>query len=444
MSTEISIYHDTRRAKNGTEKYPVKLRVYRSSPIKVRKYYPLGIDLSIDEFRYVVEEEKKKDLKLELSTNEYKNIRTELEDVKARATKVVKNLSSFTFELFERKFFSISKGGEDVISYYRKKIKSLEDEAQVGTAVNYQLALKSLLRFAEGADFITFIESCTNKKQWYNEYKGKLSFNLITQGWLKEYEKWMLSQDKSYTTISIYLRTLRTIFLSAIGDSEIDFSFYPFKRENSKNGYEIPTGSKVLKNLDVEELTKLTEAQPATKDQEKARDFFLLAYYTGANMADILSWTWGNIQKNFLHFQRRKTRKQNKEQKIIKIEILPEAWAVINKYASNDRKKDSLLFPDIAYEKDAWRKRAQIQAFTRYVNQHLKPLAESVGLDPDISTNWARHTFAGMLFSAKKSARAIGALLGHASITTTENYGRRLLDSAISETMQGLRIKHTE
>ncbi|KAA6313314.1 Tyrosine recombinase XerC, partial [termite gut metagenome] len=60
----------------------------------------------------------------------------------------------------------------------------------------------------------------------------------ITVDWLKRYEKEMLNEGKSYTTISMYIRCIRVLFKEAISMGTIKQNIYPF----GKKQYEIPIG----------------------------------------------------------------------------------------------------------------------------------------------------------------------------------------------------------
>jgi len=78
----------------------------------------------------------------------------------------------------------------------------------------------------------------------------------------------MVAEEKSKTTVGIYLRSLRTIFNKAIEEGNIAADLYPFKK------YKIPTGQNIKKALDKSELKTLYTAklEPGSF-KEKTRDF---------------------------------------------------------------------------------------------------------------------------------------------------------------------------
>ena len=115
-----------------------------------------------------------------------------------QAKEAAEQLRHFTFEAFENKLYGTDPTKEDVPSYYHAYIKKLEQEEIISTASNYTLSLKSLLRYHQ---------------QLIGKRKEKLYFITITPDWLEGFERWMLKEGKSTTTVGIYLRPLRAILI---------------------------------------------------------------------------------------------------------------------------------------------------------------------------------------------------------------------------------------
>lgn len=63
-----------------------------------------------------------------------------------------------------------------------------------------------------------------------------------------------------------------------------------------------------------------------------------------------------------------------------------------------------------------------IKNFTRSVNQNLKVLAANNGITEEISSYWARHSFATNLIRSGGSMELVGELFGHSDKKTTQNY----------------------
>ena len=78
------------------------------------------------------------------------------------------------------------------------------------------------------------------------KFRGNVHFKEITISFLYEYENWLTCQDISKTTISMYLRPIRTIFNEAIEDGIIKKEkCYSFGRRK----YKIPDSKNTKKAL---------------------------------------------------------------------------------------------------------------------------------------------------------------------------------------------------
>jgi site-specific recombinase XerD len=84
--------------------------------------------------------------------------------------------------------------------------------------------------------------------------------------------------------------------------------------------------------------------------------------------------------------------------------------------------KKDFVFGKISENMTNEERRSAIDAFNRFISQHIKKLAVSVGLDSDISAIWARHSFATMLIRAGGNKVVAQECLGHSTIKITEGY----------------------
>jgi len=82
------------------------------------------------------------------------------------------------------------------------------------------------------------------------------------------------TKKRSRTTVSIYLRALRTVFNTAIAEKEIDAENYPF----GKRKYQVPSVKSVKKSLSKADLKILMQAEAKNSEQQKARDFLFFSY----------------------------------------------------------------------------------------------------------------------------------------------------------------------
>jgi len=412
MSYSISIYLDSRRRKND-DLYPVKLRVY-SSILKKAKLYPTGKDFTKKDFASVWETKKPR--------KEHKDDRVYLSSIENKAENVAKKIIPFNFEAFEKKMFRKASEGNSVFYYYDQVISKNEKYGKFGTASSYDLSQKSINKFLQYK---------------YGKETKNLLFIEITPDWLQQYENWMLTTKKqSRTTVAIYLRALRAIFNQAIDENDVEKEYYPF----GKRKYKIPKVRNVKKALSKEQLKQLFEAKPQTPEQEKAKDFWFFSYAAnGMNIKDIAQLRYENLDGNKLIFYRAKTINTSKaDLKPVTAYLTDYPLKIIKKYGSENRGPKQLIFSIINDDESEVVNYNKIKSFTRFVNQHIKKLAEANGLPSDISTYWARHSFATSAIRNGATMEFVGEAFSHSNMKTTQSYFAGFEDEAKREFSESL------
>jgi len=330
----ISLYLDTRRAKsNGL--FPVKIRVFTPNPRK-QKLYPTKFEFTAKEFESIWETNKPR--------NEHKATRRALTTTETLAVETAENITPFTFEQFEKKLYRGKGEGENVFYQYRLLIKRLQENNQLGTAISYELSLKSLKQFMLFLNGKIFIDKDgkEDKKaiEAATENIRKLGFNDVTPVWLEKYQNYMVNmKGRSRTTVSIYLRVLRTVFNTAIADKEIDKENYPF----GKRKYQLPSVKNVKKSLSKAELKILMQADAKTPEQSKARDFWFFSYIcNGMNIKDIALLRYEDIQEGKIIFYRAKTINTSKaDLRPVVVHLTEYAKSIIEKYGNKTKYRNS-------------------------------------------------------------------------------------------------------
>lgn len=392
----ISIYLDTRRTKaNG--KYPVKLRVFTPEPRK-QKLYPTKFDFTEKEFQNIWITTKPK--------SEFREIREELQSFEKMAYKKSSKITPFSFEEFGKSLITVKGDQQNILMKYKEQIDRLKSLDQLGTAQLYELSLKSLLAF---------------NKEIFGKESNILYFKEITPIWLEKYEKDMIvSKNRSSTTVSMYLRCLKAIFNNAIADKDIEIDLFPFGRRK----YQIPNYQKVKKSLDKSEIKALFDSKPNTPEQEKAKDFWFFSFFSnGMNVKDIALLKYENLQENKITFIRAKTKNTTKtNQKSISVYLNDFSKSILVKYSNPHESPKSLIFPIVSMNDSEIVKFKKIKNFTRFINQNLKILAQNNGITGEISTYWARHSFATSLIRSGKSMEIVTEAFGHNDQKTTQKY----------------------
>lgn len=411
----VSLYLDIRRKKdNGL--FPVKIRVYDGIAKKVR-LYTTDFDLTERDFERIFFPEKGQRLRKEES-----EIQEDLEALKVYYSEKVKSLNSFTIEAFEKSLEIMSGDLLDAFFHYESYIKELREFKRISTASSYELSMKSIK---------AFLKAKTGK------VAKRLLFQDITVKFLNDYEDWMtVEEEKSFTTVGIYLRGLRVIFNRAIDLKNIDSSIYPF---GSKR-YEIPASSNTKKAFDSNQLGTLFQAKAETPEQEKAKDFWFFSFVcNGMNMKDILHLKWKNINEDQIEFVREKTKRTKKaNSRLIQVPLTDFAKSIIEKYGAKERNANRFIFPILDDKMTAEKLHMVKSNFIRFVNQHIKKLAKANDLNENISTYWARHSFATTAVRKKASLEFVSEALGHSDLKTTKNYFAGFEDKTKKEILEDI------
>lgn len=409
MAVKVSLYLDERKIEAG-EKAPIKLRLYISRT-DIR-HYSTGVYLTCDQFEnsYLAKKAGKG----------LKETKIELEGIVAKANRIIKKMDEgFVLSKFEREMFGNVVANGDIVSHYNKYIKDLSENGRASTADTYRLSLRSILAFA-GSD----------KKP-----ATGLAFTSITVDFLNRYEKWMAKEEKSKTTVGIYLRSLRSIFNAAIEQGLVPADIYPFKK------YKIPTGQNVKLALDKSALKKLFTAklEPGSI-KAKARDFWFFSYQcNGMNFRDIAELKHKNIHQNSFSFLRHKTLYTAKDKpKPIIVPLTENVKAFIEQYGTKPTSPDDYVFPIFNKGMNEVEKLRVNQNFIRFINQHLQKLADDLELGISITTYSARHTFTTSAIRNGAKMELIQESLGHHSLATTQNYWAGFEDNVKQEIAEKL------
>lgn len=412
MKPTIVIVLDTRRTKD-TGKYPVKLRI---TFLREQKYYPVGLDLTVDQFNLVQNPGK---MGREIPTSlkrQVKEWKLTCDAIQVKATTLINKMEDFTFRIFEKKYSQKSQSVMNVYQYYDSTIKKLKDCGKVGTASSYECARNSL-----------------------KEFSPKLTFRDITVDLLKEYERWFLDKGRSITTVGIYLRTLRAIINEAIAEGILSREYhYHF----GKRKYQIPSARNIKKALTLEEISKVFRYTAVNNPWlEKARDFFIFSYLgNGMNMKDIALLRFRDIDGDYIRFTRAKTQDTSRTGiKMISFPISDDIRRIIDRWKNESTGPDCFLFPILEPDQSPEKIRKVIQQFTKMMNKYLNVISNELSINKRITTYFARHSFATILKREGESIEVISESLGHSNHKTTMSY----LDSFDDEVKKDIQKKLT-
>lgn len=235
-------------------------------------------------------------------------------------------------------------------------------------------------------------------KNKIQKFDSDCKFEDIDRAWLTKFERWMIDSGMKTNACSVHMRNIRAVFNYCI-DEEYT-TLYPFRK------FKIKKEETRKRSLTVEQLRTLRD-YPCEQYQIRYRDIFMLMFYMiGINAIDLFHAKESDVVDCRLEYKRSKTGK------LYSVLIQPEAQAIIDKYKG----KNYLLNVLDEYK--------NYKDFLHRMGDALKDIGpmERKGLGgkkirqplfPDISSYWARHTWATIAASLDIPKEVISAGLGH-------------------------------
>jgi integrase/recombinase XerD len=400
-SVSTAIILDKRFPKSdGT--FPVKLRV---TYLRKQKYYSLK--------KYSLDEDTFSKIIANKPRAEYKDFKMEFMVFEKEVNDIIDTIVPFSFfdleKLLADKYNIGSKSKETIANTYtdcvfaglKNRIIELENEQRLKTASAYKCALVSMKKFFK---------------------KNVLPYKEVTPAFLNTYERWMDLQGNSKTTIGFYLRTVRNVFNIAKENEIITLKQYPF----GKMRYRIPKGINQKKALTKEEILLIKNYEPDIFINEALyRDYWLFLYLcNGINVKDMALLKYKDLKEDIITISNRaKTaRTQNANPKPIHIVVLPDALCIMNKWGNKNKSSHNYIFPILKQGMTAIEQQRAIDQTIQNINKNMKRVTSAIGLEANVTTYVARHSFATVLKRSGVPISFISDSLGHTDLKTTENY----------------------
>ena len=254
-------------------------------------------------------------------------------------------------------------------------------------------------------------KSLTSSKNNFYRYNKELGlrFTDITVDWLQTYSR-IRRQTVSVSTVAVDFRNLRTVFNQAIEKNPSLSAVYPFGRGK----FQIPVGASKNVGLSKEDLLKIKNFNSDNYYLQMARDYFMFSYYAnGMNLKDLIKLKKG--QKEYI---RSKTEHTSKFEKRLDINYNQTQEEIISRHKGSGKYLFNVL--DDEDNPEMIFKKTDLKASS--VAAQLKNLAKALGLPPEFSFQWARHSYATNMEKAGINLKAVSESLGHTSVRTTESY----------------------
>lgn len=330
--------------------------------------------------------------------NVIKSIREKLAWDKNRLNKIIqkleKNGNCFSTDEIIHEYFVQSSDKTTVFEYIKIQMTRLKNAGKERTSETYKQMLLSFMKFRNGED---------------------LSFDMVTEGLIFQYESYMRISDLCRNTTSFYLRIFRSIYNRAVEDGLTEQS-YPFKRVYT--GVD-KTSKRAINLKEIKKIKDLDLSQTPALDF--ARDIFLFSFYMrGMSFVDIAYLKKKNLVNGFVVYNRRKTG----QQLVIKWEKSMDDIIV-----RHPNEQSTFLLPIITREDGTERK--QYLNSMLLINKHLKKIAELAKINIPLTMYVARHSWASIAQSQNIPMRVISLGMGHDNEETTRIYLASIQTSVI-------------
>jgi len=300
------------------------------------------------------------------------------------------------------RLYRLRKSGVPMLPFVEKLADRLTTHGQYRTARAYRTTSRGLVHFT-----------------------GKDSFTLtdVRSSLLKEFQEDMIGKGKTLNTVSFYMRNLRAIYNRAIRESLVE--------SPKKNPFEgVYTGVEQTKKraLSKEDMALLSQdlLSIKTKKEETSRNsvalsgaqrLFLFSFHArGMSFVDVAFLKKSDIRNNILTYRRRKTGQQ------LEMAVSVEMYRIINSFR-DETKNSPYLFPII--RKPGENEYRQYETGLKRQNLLLKKLSchcQLSTINCQLSTHYARHTWASLAKELNFPLAVISEGLGHTSEKTTSIY----------------------
>jgi len=257
----------------------------------------------------------------------------------------------------------------------------------------------------------------------------KLQYNLsdipikkVNHKFITDFEFYLKTERQCGNNSTLkYIKNFKKIVRIALANQWITHDpFLNFKRKLKEVEREY---------LSQEEIEIMLSKNLHTPRLEQVRDIFIFCCFTGLAYSDVKKLNKDHLIIGIDGDKWIKT-KRTKTDTRSNIPLLPTALAILKKYENHpEAVTKEVLLPVLSNQKS---------------NAYLKEIADLCGINKNLTTHLARHTFATTVtLTNGVSLESVSKMLGHKSIKTTQHYAK-ILDKKVSDDMQLLRQKFTD
>jgi site-specific recombinase XerD len=248
------------------------------------------------------------------------------------------------------------------------------------------------------------------------QFKSSLTFAEIDLKFLNSFKAWCRTKEKnSVNTVQKKMGYLKA-YLNIARREEIirtnPFDNFQMKRIDTQRLY--------LTEPELKKLMELYDKERFSDSHQRTLRHYLFMCLTGIRISDFIRMKKENVQDNVLKFVPYKTNSKKKIE--LHVPLIDKAKKLI----LDENSMTGYLFNAITEQK---------------MNYQLKDIAQSAGINKEISNHSARHTFATLFLDKTSDVATLQKLLGHSNIEETMTYvhiSNKKLDTQMGNFNQAL------
>ncbi len=356
------------------------------------------------------------------------------EELKETSTATIENIiAAYKNGASSESFLKI--GEEGMTGFAAKRTKQIHAEGGIRNWKIYVGFLNKLAAFldTQHKKELLFTEITTEFVSDFYSYLGTLSNTRsnVASKLSKNYKETIMNKFRALIKLGIEQKKIPA--------DKNPFLFFKYKGET--------TTKEKLDSSEIEALEAL-ELEEGSLEWHSRNCFLFSFYEAGMRAADVLLLRWKNVEGGKLNYTMSKTGKA-----VIDRDLVPQAAAILEKYHTEETKPSDYIFPLMSNSKtyagtlaqveisqlpnDVKEKMfAEISSKNVLVNKCLKRVGEKAGFSKKLTMHIARHSFANAAMKTGIESSKIQGLLGHSSLSITENYMGNFSNKANNEALQ--------
>ncbi len=378
-----------KRSESQTKGFPVKIHIYHAGKQHLVSTKIFATENSFNTaFRSIAKSPR------------HVALRQKMDAAKAKADAILEKMDGkFDLVKFRRMFYS-------EISYQTKG-------AALFLADLYEAKMEELRKGRQFKHLAAFQSSLNS----LNKFKPKIALQDVSVAVLKDYERWVLEQGNSLSTVFTYLRPLRIVFKRAIEDGLLNPGTFPFGRGN----FVIGNSESARRALPVLDIKKLWEYEAANAAQQRAKDMWFFSFFcNGIAPIDVAYLTSSNLKGDHLIYQRRKTKRSKRNSKHVIVEYSPDMAEIVRR--QGNVKPNPFLFLILVEGMSEDEQFACIEKWKGEQNKILRRIGTKLKMESAPCLYSARHSFADTLGAADVNIKTAVDALGQETIAMAMNY----------------------